>query len=957
MAEAGQGAAQAPAGQASVHRDRRCSVSASAWVRGFACEDLKPLIICRGPVRKEAMDVFEQMGITGYGILLSDKDCVVHTNAVAPELRAMRDRAQVHRVADYTGADAAEREARIAEIIGIAQAHGYDSIFAGYGFMAEEEALVGALEQAGLAFIGPGAATVRAAGRKDVAKRTALAESISVTPGVDNVAALALLAKVDGAAGLAGLAAAHDLPAPPGGDVALAADALLDAGYKRGVDLVDADDILAAVRREVAQLLNRYPDRRLRLKAVGGGGGKGQRVLAPASTFPGGELAERIGAVAEDAAVRAREIWSEVKAMQPGANKNVLIELNVDANRHQEVQVLGNGNWCIALGLRDCSAQMHEQKLVETSVTEESLRREIAACREAGEEDTAEALETDLNILLEMEDEAARFGKAVGLDSVSTFECIVDGADHYFMEMNTRIQVEHRVTELCYALEFTNPDDPADALRVDSLIEAMTLIARHGAKLPRPRRAPRHADAIEVRLNATDAALRPAAGGSIEAWSNALAGEIRDDQGICAHNPDTDLFVPYYLAGAYDSNIALLLTTGDTRALAFDEMLEVLRRSRIKGRDLETNLDFHYGLLNWLAAQHPRAKIETRFVQAWLAAVARLHASAQDIDLDAAFSQAGRVLAEDGAVAAAYVRALALKSTLVLRPLRLLFKRPHALAGWAAASERHFDSADGEVRWRSNPFEVLAELYRFLDMDRREGPAAEAIWSHDRELLERALGFHARLAAGLSAKTFGDLHRLLRGRECPVGAPQAFAADWDALRASHAGFLHGLQLLALPRELGREAGLQRLRVRADLTVEVPQDLYGDEVFTSARRTLAPAPVAAENEIVAELGGMFYPREAPGMARFLEVGAHFDVGDTLYVIEVMKMFTKVTATFAGTVDECVLGEAEGVVVRPGDTLFRVTPDEPPQAVDAAKARQRRIDHTRRMADRCMAWNFA
>ena len=54
-----------------IHKDRRLSRSASAWVRSFACEDLKPLIVCRGPIRKEAMDVYGEMGITHYGILLS----------------------------------------------------------------------------------------------------------------------------------------------------------------------------------------------------------------------------------------------------------------------------------------------------------------------------------------------------------------------------------------------------------------------------------------------------------------------------------------------------------------------------------------------------------------------------------------------------------------------------------------------------------------------------------------------------------------------------------------------------------------------------------------------------------------------------------------------------------------------------------------------------------------------
>ena len=72
-----------------VHRDRRLAQSASAWVRSFACEDMLPLIICRGPIRREAMDVFEEMGIRSYGILLSEKDSIVYSNALAPELRSL----------------------------------------------------------------------------------------------------------------------------------------------------------------------------------------------------------------------------------------------------------------------------------------------------------------------------------------------------------------------------------------------------------------------------------------------------------------------------------------------------------------------------------------------------------------------------------------------------------------------------------------------------------------------------------------------------------------------------------------------------------------------------------------------------------------------------------------------------------------------------------------------------
>ena len=91
---------------------------------------------------------------------------------------------------------------------------------------------------------------------------------------------------------------------------------------------------------------------------------------------------------------------------------------------------------------------MHEQKLLEVSVTRESLQSAEARATQAGAADEAAVLAQDVKTLDAMEAEAARFGEAVGLDSVSTFECIVDRDQHFFMEMNTRIQVEHRVSEL-----------------------------------------------------------------------------------------------------------------------------------------------------------------------------------------------------------------------------------------------------------------------------------------------------------------------------------------------------------------------------------------------------------------------------------------------------------------------------------------------------------------------------
>ncbi|MEM6576148.1 MAG: biotin carboxylase, partial [Pseudomonadota bacterium] len=98
-----------------VFEDRRRSRGGSDWERSFSCEHLRPLIICRGPVRKEAMDVFSQMGIEHYGILLSEKDSIAFPRALAPELRELKDQSRIHRLPDYSGVDQAEREQRIAQ--------------------------------------------------------------------------------------------------------------------------------------------------------------------------------------------------------------------------------------------------------------------------------------------------------------------------------------------------------------------------------------------------------------------------------------------------------------------------------------------------------------------------------------------------------------------------------------------------------------------------------------------------------------------------------------------------------------------------------------------------------------------------------------------------------------------------------------------------------------------------
>ena len=129
--------------------------SDSEWVRSFAIEDTKILVVCRGPVRQEAFEVFDEVGIREYGMLLSEKDSVFYPRCLAPELRSLRFPSNVHRVHDYMGQGQEEKQQRIREIIEIAASHGYTHIFAGYGFMAEDAEFIEAIEQAGIGFIGP----------------------------------------------------------------------------------------------------------------------------------------------------------------------------------------------------------------------------------------------------------------------------------------------------------------------------------------------------------------------------------------------------------------------------------------------------------------------------------------------------------------------------------------------------------------------------------------------------------------------------------------------------------------------------------------------------------------------------------------------------------------------------------------------------------------------------------
>ena len=926
-----------------IHSDRRLANMPSEWVRSFSCMDMRPLIICRGPIRKEVMDVFTEMGISGYGILLSEKDSIVYPNALSPELRLLTDPNRIHRVPDYSGATKEERLERIEQIIKIAKQNNYNAIFAGYGFMAEDEDMVAAVERAGLNFIGPCARTVHSAGLKDEAKRTALKVGVSVTPGIDNATTLVLLAKYPDVASLELLVKTENLKLDksvfedPEASLADKAACVLAASYDAGIDLYSIEELQAQIEQSVIDMVANYPDNRIRLKAIGGGGGKGQRILAASSSYSGSKEQQAITAASKAPAL-VLEILNEVKTTGVGDNKNILLELNIESTRHQEIQVLGNGDWCISLGARDCSLQMHEQKLLEVSSTHESLAWSITCAKKSlgdgnGSEAALRTLEADLKILDAMELEAATFGQAVGLDSVSTFECIVDAGNHFFMEMNTRIQVEHRVTELCYSLKFSNPDNKNEVFIVDSLVEAMVLLARHGSRLPKPGRIVRKNASIEARLNATNEALQPHAGGLIGSWSEPMDHEIRDDQGISLHNPDTNVFMKYNLAGAYDSNIALLLTHGEDRLDSFERLAEILRCTDLQGEDLCTNLEFHYGLTNWFIGNHVQARPTTQFIVPYLTAVGLLKQEASNIDLPYAYQLIRQsylnASAADADLLASKADVIDRKQSLLLRPLDKLLNNAHALSGWLSIHSADCSIVNNgsktSVVWHCNPILLLDDLYHYLNMDYRDDrPAQDIIWDHDYKILVDALQFYQSLDSTIQAESFADLSLILSYSSAPNAS--AFNSEqWLAIQSAHQGYQAGLSILAILPYIAAKTDFYDLFVNDDLSIHIPERLFDEALQIAMQTALVPPLAAKSDEILAASGGMFYSRETPTAHCFVSEGDHFEIGDDLYIVEVMKMFNKVTATFAGTVDKILVAD-DGVIISKGQPLFKVTPDE-------------------------------
>jgi 3-methylcrotonyl-CoA carboxylase alpha subunit len=358
-------------------------------------------------------------------------------------------------------------------IIAAARATGAEAIHPGYGFLSENPDFVEAVVAAGLTFIGPSAAAIRAMGLKDAAKRLMAEAGVPVVPGWQG--------ENQDPEHLAGAAEAIGFP--------------------------------------------------VLIKAVAGGGGKGMRRVDRAADFA-------------DALASAKG-----EAATAFGNDAVLIEKYIDKPRHIEVQVFGDGRDAVHLFERDCSLQRRHQKVIE----EAPAPGMPAAMREA------------------MGQAAVRAARAIGYAGAGTVEFIVDASEglrpdrFWFMEMNTRLQVEHPVTEAITGVD---------------LVEWQLRVAA-GEPLPaRQEDLAIRGHAAEARLYAEDvpAGFLPATGRLAHL---AFPPGARADTGV---RPG-DTISPWY-----DPMIAKIIVHGPTRGAALAQLAQALDRTEVAGT--VTNLAF-----------------------------------------------------------------------------------------------------------------------------------------------------------------------------------------------------------------------------------------------------------------------------------------------------------------------------------------------------------------------------
>jgi acetyl-CoA carboxylase biotin carboxylase subunit len=292
-----------------------------------------------------------------------------------------------------------------------------------------------------------------------------------------------------------------------------------------------SEDVIAdaAEAKKIAQRIG-YP---VILKASAGGGGKGMRIVRMA-----GEMDEQ-WAIAQ----------SEAKAAF--GDLSLYMEKYIQNAKHIEVQVLGDTQrHILALGERECSVQRKHQKLVEEtpspSINEKLRRKIIKAVHDAAQ--------------------------SIGYQSLGTFEFLLDeNKKFYFMEANTRIQVEHTITEMAYGLD---------------LVKEQIKIAS-GATLTIPSDITMNGHCIECRINAEDPETFIPSPGHIEFLVLPGGQGIRVDSGA---------YPGWTIPPDYDSLVAKIIAAAPTRKEAITKMLTALEMTAVVG--IKTNVPLHLSILS-----------------------------------------------------------------------------------------------------------------------------------------------------------------------------------------------------------------------------------------------------------------------------------------------------------------------------------------------------------------------
>jgi acetyl-CoA carboxylase biotin carboxylase subunit len=312
------------------------------------------------------------------------------------------------------------------------------------------------------------------------------------------------------------------------GDKVSAKRAMLAAGVPCvvGSDGILPDDEDAV--RSIADSIG-YP---LIVKAANGGGGRGMRIVREA-----GELASAVNITRKEAA-------------SAFGSADVYIERFLEHPRHVEIQVLADSHGhAIWLGERDCSTQRRHQKLIEEAPAPGIPRDTIAAIGER----CCEAC------------------RSFGYTGAGTFEFLYENGRFYFIEMNTRIQVEHPVTELVTSVDIVREQLRIAAGERLSLRQSDIEVRGH---------------AIECRINAEDSINFSPSPGRVETWIPPGGPGIR---------VESHLYSGYTVPPHYDSLVAKILAHGSTRDEAIARMKGALSETTITG--IQTTIDLHRNLM------------------------------------------------------------------------------------------------------------------------------------------------------------------------------------------------------------------------------------------------------------------------------------------------------------------------------------------------------------------------